>query len=282
MPELAEVELARRTWLPALEKKIITVETHPRTRIYRDTPAAEIEAALTNSTLTHTRSHGKRLLFTFTKNTQELPLEVHLGMAGRLSIHPPDHQPHKHDHLILHTSELTLAFNDYRQFGRAHLHSDNDPWSSLPPEVFSRRFTEKYLTQVLTKRSRTNLKALILDQNYFPGIGNWMADEICWRLHLHPATPTANLVASALRKETQWVTRGALKHVADKNESLLNKPDQGFTPGSYVQQVPPRSWLFQHRWKPGGSCPRCQTELSRATIATRTTAWCPACQPKIA
>jgi formamidopyrimidine-DNA glycosylase len=117
-----------------------------------------------------------------------------------------------------------------------------------------------------------------LDQALFPGVGNWMADEICWRMNVHPATPTAQIDASALRKETRFVTRGALRHVADKNESLLADRKKGFAAGGYVAEVPPHSWLFQHRWKKGGSCPRCETLLARDTIATRTTAWCPSCQ----
>ncbi|MDP0490721.1 MAG: DNA-formamidopyrimidine glycosylase family protein [Verrucomicrobiota bacterium JB023] len=279
MPELAEVELARRLWLPAEGEILQTVDTHPRTRIYRDTPASAIEKRLKGARLVASRSHGKRLLFIFTREALSLPLEIHLGMSGRLQLAPQDHDPHKHDHLILRTSNFSLVFNDYRQFGRAHLHEEPNPWEHLPPEILSRSFTLAYIEEKLKKRARTNLKALLLDQNAFPGIGNWMADEICWRLRLHPATPTAELNAEALRNETRWVTKGALRHVADKNQNLVGQVDKGFSPGSYVAQVPPASWLFQHRWTKGGTCPRCRTDLERATIAARTTAWCPACQP---
>lgn len=278
MPELAEVELARRIWSPAIGEQVLAVETHPQTRVYRDTPAVAIAAALTASQLVSSRAHGKRLLFTFQKEEELLPLEVHLGMSGRLAMAPKDHEVHKHDHLVLRLRDLTLIYNDYRQFGRAHLHDQADPWLTLPREVLSRTFTLAYVRSVLQKRARTSLKALILDQKYFPGIGNWMADEICWRMGRHPATPTAELEAASLRKQTQFVTRGALKHVADKNEGLLADPRQGFAAGGYVSQVPPQSWLFQHRWQKGGHCPRCATALERATIATRTTAWCPSCQ----
>lgn len=281
MPELAEVELARRIWSPGIGKEVVAVETHAKTRIYRDTPARAIESALTGASFVESHSHGKRLLFTFRKDDEVLPLEVHLGMSGRLAIALAEHEPHKHDHLLLRLSDITLIFNDYRQFGRAHLHEIAQPWQELPPEVLDSRFTTSYVRQLLAKRPRTSLKALILDQSCFPGIGNWMADEISWRLGCHPATPTAELEAVTLRKETQFVTRGALRHVADKNEGLLPDPSQGFSAGGYVSQVPPKNWLFQHRWKKGGHCPRCNAELARATIASRTTAWCPICQPKL-
>ena len=145
-------------------------------------------------------------------------------MSGRLAIAAADHEPHKHDHLLIRFPALTLIYNDYRQFGRAHLHDSSDPWRELPPEVLDRRFSVALVRKLLAKRPRTTLKALILDQSSFPGIGNWMADEICWRMGCHPATPTAQLKAESLRKETQFVTRGALRHVADKNEGLLSDP----------------------------------------------------------
>ena len=280
MPELAEVELARRIWSPGLGKKVLTVGAHPRTRVFRDTPATVIQDSLTRSTLIESRAHGKRLLFTFQKEDSVLPLEIHLGMSGRLTIGDPDQVEHKHDHLIIRLKDLSLIYNDYRQFGRAYLHSEteSDPWEQLPHEVLSPKFTLKYVRELLARRPRTSLKALILDQRAFPGIGNWMADEICWRMACHPATPTADLDAGSLRKETQFVTRGALKHVADKNESLIRDSSKGFKAGSYVNEVPPKTWLFQHRWQKGGHCPKCRTALERATIATRTTAWCPQCQ----
>jgi len=288
MPELAEVELARRHWHPAVGQEVLRVDTHPKTRVFRDCPARQIRQSLTSRTLTATRAHGKRLLFSFSPPVthhqspmtgEELHLELHLGMAGRLFAAPPGHAVEKHDHLILRTATCSLVFNDYRQFGRLQLHGgDNDPWASLPPGILDRAFTLRRVTTLVDHRPRTALKALLLDQSAFPGIGNWMADEICWKLRAHPSTPAGKVDPAALRRITRQVTRGAIRHVADKNAATSKICAEGFAPGSYVHLVPPSSWLFQHRWKPGGSCPRCHSALGRATIASRTTAWCPQCQ----
>ena len=287
MPELAEVELSRRIWSPGLGYLIENVATHPRTRVFRDTPAVEIEQELTGLLLHSSRCHGKRMLFSFVRpdcqpNTSncQLHLELHLGMSGRLFLAASDHEAAKHDHLVLHQKKLALVYSDYRQFGRAVLHHDDDPWATLPREILARNFTLPYLTKLLARRTRTSLKAILLDQSVFPGVGNWMADEICWRMQVHPAAAIAEIDLAQLLKETRFVCRGALRHVADKNEVALAKGREGFAAGGYVPLVPPRSWLFQHRWKPHGSCPRCKQELSRDTIATRTTAWCSSCQPE--
>lgn len=280
MPELAEVELARRIWEPGLGQRIVAVETHPRTRVFRDTPASRLESALTASTLENSRAHGKRLLFSFRgKGLQSgrQDVEIHLGMAGRLLLAPPDYVPTTHDHFLLRTPEVSLVYSDYRQFGRVHLHAPaEDPWESLPPQVLDRRFTVAHLRALTKRRTGTAVKALLLDQAVFPGVGNWMADEICWRIPCHPAVPVGELDLAQLRRVSRQVCRGALRHVAERNATRAAA--EGFSPGRYVDLVPPRTWLFQHRWKPGGTCPRCHSRLDRSTVASRSTAWCPACQ----
>lgn len=293
MPELAEVELARRIWEPGLGRPVVGIDTHPRTRVFRDTPAQKIEEALLGQVLVDSRTHGKRLLFSFADQKAAmrpvlaeapsltcLHLEVHLGMAGRLLLAPADHPAAKHDHFVLRTPELALVYSDYRQFGRVYLHEHRqDPWGVLPPEVLSPRFTLAHLRRATTRRSGTAVKALLLDQSLFPGVGNWMADEICWRLPAHPATPLNGLDLARLRKVSRQVCRGAIRHVADKNAPRDGR--EGFSPGRYVEEVPPPSWLFQHRWRAGGRCPRCRNPLERSTVASRTTAWCPRCQPAL-
>ena len=274
MPELAEVELARRQWAAYHGKSIVSVEVHPKARIYRDCPAPALRI-LKGKKLLSSKAHGKRMLFTF---APELHLEVHLGMSGKLSTAPLDHPEHKHDHLILRTAGqkgAALVFNDYRMFGRVMLHDCADPWADLPPQPQDSKFSLTRVRKLIERHPKKPLKALLLDQAACPGIGNWMADEICWRLGLHPGIPTAQLDAASLRKEIRFVTLGALKHVAEKNETAST---DGFAPGSYVSNVPPKNWLFQHRWKKGGTCPKCKSDLARDTIASRTTAWCPTCQ----
>jgi formamidopyrimidine-DNA glycosylase len=40
----------------------------------------------------------------------------------------------------------------------------------------------------------------------------------------------------------------------------------------------PDTWLFRHRWRPGGLCPKTGKPLAHATIGGRTTCWSPARQ----
>ena len=52
-------------------------------------------------------------------------------------------------------------------------------WNSLPPEILSDNFTKILVSEFVSRFPKTPLKTLLLDQRAFPGIGNWMADEIC-------------------------------------------------------------------------------------------------------
>ena len=199
MPELAEVELARRQWAALHGDTIIDVDVHSKARIYRDCPSPALRI-LKGKSLLSSRAHGKRMLFTF---APELHLEVHLGMSGKLSTAPPGYQEQKHDHLILHTTNAALIFNDYRMFGRVMLHDSADPWFDFPPQPQDSRFSLVHVRKLIKRHPKKPLKALLLDQNACPGIGNWMADEICWRLGIHPGNATGTLEAATLLDEKQ-------------------------------------------------------------------------------
>jgi formamidopyrimidine-DNA glycosylase len=150
-------------------------------------------------------------------------------------------------------------------FGALKFEASAEPvwWTSLPPEVVSRTFTLKAVADHLRRRKGSPLKAVLLQQERFPGVGNWMADEILWRCKFHPARKAGTLdeeEAETFWRETKQLCRDALKIIGDK----------------YGR--PPASWLLRHRWRRGGKCPRDGATLERATIGGRTTAWCPECQ----
>jgi formamidopyrimidine-DNA glycosylase len=107
------------------------------------------------------------------------------------------------------------------------------------------------------------IKASLLLQRHFPGVGNWMADEVLWQAKIHPRMASGEIEGArlgALWKSIRFVCAGAMKHV------------------SHDFSDPPRGWFFHERWSVGGKCPRDGTKLKRDTIGGRTTAWCPKCQ----
>jgi formamidopyrimidine-DNA glycosylase len=265
VPELAEVEYSRRLWDAGLRQTVKAVRIgRPEIRVFRETDVAAMRRLLPGRRLQGSESGGKQMLFRFSGHFW---LGIHLGMAGELRVERSvDFTPRKHDHFVLQMPKIALVYEDQRHFGRVRFAEGAESpawWTSLAPGVLSARFTARAVGDFLARRRRTPLKAVLLMQEQFPGIGNWMADEILWRARLHPATPSGALdtaQARALWRQVRWVSRTAIKIIAED--------------WSY-----PESWLFQHRWGKGRHCPRCGAALSRAPVGGRTTCWCRACQP---
>lgn len=293
MPELAEVEFYRRRWDAGMGQPVIAVRIHPRARDFRGADPRALVRALVGQHLTGSEARGKQMLIRFGEAAW---LGIHLGMTGRLrvdaglrgSVRPgrrrggrtrgnsvaPSQEPTRHipaedarhDHLVLEQPVQRLVFSDPRMFGRIRFDAGVEPppwWRALPPSVLDPAFDVAALGAFLRRRARAPLKGVLLLQERFPGVGNWMADEILWRAGLHPSRPAGSLHAGELGRlwrEVRFVARGALRSIAHDGRQL------------------PRGWLFHQRWTDGGLCPRSGVLLVRETIGGRTTCWSPAVQ----
>lgn len=279
MPELAEVEFYRRRWDACVGRKIERVDLHARKRIFRDCDTRALAGSLTGAILIGSEARGKQMLFRFSGGAW---LGIHLGMTGRLRVDPgpaseavaPRQEPTRHtpapdprhDHLILRQAAGRLVFSDPRLFGRVRFDQRSEPpewWRALPPSLLDRGFDHPALISFLRRRARSPIKAVLLMQERFPGIGNWMADEILWRAGVHPSTPAGAIEgekAIRLWREIRFVARGALRSIGEEGREL------------------PRSWLFHQRWSDDGTCPRSGVALVREPIGGRTTCWSPGVQ----
>lgn len=272
MPELAEVEFYRRRWHEAAAGQWITrVALHPLARVFRGTDTAALQRGLTGTRLIGSEAAAKQMVFRFANGAA---LGLHLGMSGELDAAAPNHEPARHDHLVLYTARRALVFRDPRMFGRVQFHrGPGEPawWTGLAPAILGPAFTVEAVAAFLRRRTRAPIKAVLLMQERFPGIGNWMADEVLWRAAIHPRRRAESLTPAEVRtlhRECRRVCRMALKTIAGQGGRL--PPDLNL-------HIPNR-WLFNHRWQPGGICPRTRRPLAHATIGGRTTCWSPARQ----
>lgn len=263
MPELAEVEYFRRQWDPGVGDKVIKVALHGSKRIFRETDTRALRRAFTGQQLLRSKARGKRMCFAFNGGNS---LGIHLGMTGKLSVESADFRPHKHDHLVLYQNDRALVLRDSRQFGRVQFHHGKSTppwWREEIPEISSRAFDQGFVEDFLRRHGKAPIKAVLLLQNGFAGIGNWMADEILWRARIAPGIPAGKLTAAkraALWKQTRFVARESLRIIGHDFAD------------------PPKSWLIHQKWKRDGVCPRHGKPLRHATIGGRATAWCPKCQ----
>ena len=263
MPELAEVEYYRRQWNAGIGNRVIKIAQHPDKRVFRGTDTRALHRELAGARLLTSEARGKRMLFRF---SNENWLGLHLGMSGKMQTARPDFRPQKHDHLVLYQRERALVFTDARQFGRVQFHHGKTApawWENGVPEIVSAKFNRPFLDRFLHRHRKAPIKAVVLMQSGFSGIGNWMADEILWRAKILPAKLAGKLSArerAELFRATKFVARESLRIIGPDDSTL------------------PRTWLIHERWRVGGKCPRHKTVLRRATIGGRTTAWCPKCQ----
>ena len=272
MPELAEVEYYRKRWhLAAAGERVVEVLTHDKKKLLRELDLPAFRRALTGSTFESSAAAAKQMLFRFGGNVW---VGIHLGMSGELSVAPADYSPGKHDHLVLRMERHALVFNDPRMFGRVDFHvGETAPrwWSRIAPAILSDDFTADAVATFLARRRRAPIKAVLLMQERFPGVGNWMADEILWRAAIHPARLAGSLTPVEVRtlwRECRTVCRQALDAIAGRGDKLPDDLNVGI----------PRTWLFKHRWRKGGRCPKTGKPLAHAVIGGRTTCWSPARQ----
>lgn len=208
---------------------------------------------------------------------------VHLGMSGRVQwyaagerIKPADHI---HARWTLNGSGGVLVFRDPRRFGGLWSFATRDDlavrrWSAIGPDALDS--SEEVITETLRSafaRSVRALKAVLLDQAVIAGIGNIYADEICHRAGIAPACPVDRLADdSAFISQLALSIRSILAEAVRAGGSTLR---------DYVDGNGQRGEAVSlHRVYGRGDqpCLTCGTPLERASVAQRTTTWCPACQ----
>jgi formamidopyrimidine-DNA glycosylase len=200
-------------------------------------------------------------------------LLVHLGMTGQLAPSAAQIPLDKHTHVSLTLDDgRELRYTDARRFGRMAyltgepLAKELAAFGADPLEVSAAEFAER----VRSRNSR--IKALLLDQSVFRGVGNIYADESLWRAKIHPARAGMNLSvkeAKTLRRDLQNILNRA---IVMRGSSISDFLDANGEPGEYQRH---------HRayGREGKPCYRCRTPIRRIIVAGRSSYFCPKCQP---
>ena len=281
MPELPEVEtIARGLRRTALGRRILSVTL--RETDFIDDPSL-LERHLPGRRIEAVERYGKFMLLRLSEvqgeesstNAGGAPsaLLVHLGMTGQIASTVAEQPWEKHTHAsFLLDDGRELRYTDARRFGRlaylsaALLPAELEGFGADPLEVS----VEEFVARIRSRRSR--IKALLLDQTVLRGVGNIYADESLWRARVHPAKRGASLSkrqAAILRRALQEILK---KAIVMRGSSISNFVDADGEPGKYQQH---------HRayGREGEKCHRCGSIIRRATIAGRSSYFCPRCQP---
>jgi len=271
MPELPEVERGRGIAARAAVGRVIeSVDVDASDEIvFGEAAPRDVAATLAGARVEAVHRHGKHLWFALDRRPWPM---FHFGMTGSFVHYPRTHadgtaaEPPRFAKIILHLDDgFALAMPNARRLGRIRLRDDPtigppvadlgfDPLTGLPGPA-------EFVT-LLTRR-KAPLKAILLDQKFAAGVGNWIADEVLYQARLDPRRRGHELdddEAKRIRTVLGRVIRKAVEVDADKRRF-------------------PRTWLFHRRWgKPSEATTTKGEPIAFDTIAGRTTAWVPTVQ----
>jgi formamidopyrimidine-DNA glycosylase len=268
MPELPEVETARkRIDQASVGKKIVSVSASPDDLVFDEAKSTKFKKTLEGSKVIGTDRRGK--YFWLKLNRKPWPV-FHFGMSGHSDIFPRGEKYKKPKSLKLELildDGTAIVFRDPRRFGRIRLSEDPLTVGAISRLGFDPLFnfpSAKVLFGLLQKRNAP-IKAVLLDQSVFAGIGNWIADEVLYQSKLSPH----RLANSLTQKEVTTLTKKILEIV--KFAVKVKADHQKF----------PVNWLFHDRWSKGrGKTPHTKSgeKIIHETIGGRTAAWVPCLQ----
>ncbi|MFG1499561.1 DNA-formamidopyrimidine glycosylase family protein [Halobacteriovorax sp. XZX-3] len=274
MPELPEVETIKSQLSHVLPMEIEDVE-------YSDVSDSIVKDKDFNPkgmTLERVERQGKVLRFFFTdQDGNEWRAISGLGMSGSWRIATqPITEKHTHIKLIGTNAKgpLHLGYIDPRRFGVFHLYSppNEATWlTRLGPDVSKAEFTLEYLLMLKKERPNKVLKPFLLEQNFFSGVGNYMASEICARAGVRPTRRMKTLTKLELEKVFM-----AVKIVLDDSISTGGTTFSGGYQDAFGEKGEGVKNLVVFYQKICGLCK--ETEVKKITLAQRGTYYCPHCQ----
>ncbi len=258
--------------------RIVEVEVVGDDIVMGSTPPEAFVAAMQGATVTEVGRKGK---YWWIELDRKPWVFGHLGMAGWIrELDAPTIRLREHGNAPLDDSSgrprflklmLTaedghrIAFTDQRRLARLWLGDDPKADSRIKAlgfDCFDELPSAKEIHAILQKR-KAPIKAVLLDQGVFAGVGNWIADETLWHARIAPKRTADTLKpkeVERLREAIEMVMRVAV--------------DCGADSAKY-----PSNWLFTSRW--GGKKGRTEIDgkkIVREAVGGRTTAWVPSVQ----
>lgn len=150
--------------------------------------------------------------------------------------------------------------------------------SKLGPDLLSENpSSADILTRLESRRfNRRQLGALLLDQGFVAGLGNYLRAEILLAARLHPLRRPVDCSKAELRTLSKEILK--LTHRSYRTRGIINPP-------SLVRQLKAhgRTQREQYRFsvydREGEPCYFCHAKIERSDSGGRHIYFCPGCQP---
>ena len=271
MPELPEVETIRTGLEPHLVGRTFDRVEISDARLTRPHDPREVAAELEGEQVAALERRGKYLVVRFETGRVLL---IHLRMTGSLQLlRDADDDPHRRAVVRLDNGS-DVTYRDVRRFGT---------WLLLEPgelaPYLATRVGEEPLGKALTTRSladrlarrRAPLKAVVLDQRVFAGVGNIYADEALWWARLHPLRPACEVTEAELTALVRGIRRALRLGIARQGATLRDYRNADGAAGGMQAE-------FRVYGRVGEPCFRCGHPIEKTRAGGRGTWFCPSCQ----
>jgi formamidopyrimidine-DNA glycosylase len=273
MPELPEAEVVARQIRTRLLGARLREEWVGRADIIREGFGSL--PWYRGSTLQSVERFGKSVVLGFENEQACRYLVAELGMTGLLLFRsvPTKFPQHVHVRLSFEGGrEPELRYWNPRRFGRLLLldKAGLDRYLARRFGVDPLRVSKQDFVRVLQVR-RGRLKPLLMHQQIIAGIGNIYANEILFRVGLHPNTPVGRLSARKIER-LYTIMREVLEEAISCGGSSVR---DFFAPDGTEGQYKRRHLVYG---KAGQSCPNQCGRIIKRLQGERSSYFCSRCQ----
>lgn len=222
------------------------------------------------------RAHGKSITFEFSDGWS---MFTHTMLYGKWYVYPLGQGPegNKKVGVIMNFDAWSAQLYSTGRIEvlRTDDVADHAFLRKLGPDVIDPSTTTDDIFRLVSRKGNEEIGALLLNQSFFAGVGNYLRTEALWLAGLRPERTVNSLSEQELRNlidHTLAVTRRCYH-------------SKGFTPDDahierYRAEGKERAWL--KRWiytHAGEPCPVCSTTIEEQRYKKRRLFYCPSCQP---
>lgn len=282
MPELPEVQtVVSQLKQKIVGKKIKGIWSDWKKRVL---PSFSVFTKQIKGTyVTGTRRFGKHIVIDL---DNKYSLVVHLKMTGHFLVKTKTNRSSKAftedsrngyiHHIMTFTDGTTLEFSDMRKFGWLRV-MKTDEVERLPSilslgiDALSEKFTTKSFRELLLKKQKQLIGAVLLEQDLIAGIGNIYRSEALFLTGILPMRKIETLT------ENEWLKIvPAIKKVLRQALKLRGMSDGDFRDTDGLEGQFQRTLFVYGR--SDELCKKCGTIIVRKKIGQRSIFYCSSCQ----
>ena len=137
--------------------------------------------------LSNIECKGKFIYFTFSNG---MYLFNTLGMSGHWTLNNEKKHNNVEFKLLHNKKEISLFFNDMRNFGTLRFCADpailSSKLESLGPDLLAEDVSDELFISQMRKNNDNNVTKALMDQKVIAGVGNYIKAEALWLSRISP------------------------------------------------------------------------------------------------